>query len=395
MARTGRLDRVVAWIGLVPIALHLFTIARASVHLQWDFRTYLTAAKAALAGIDPYHTANLTRLADRVILPFVYPPIALLPFLPLSSLPLEVAQLIWISLKTVLLIGLVVLWKRQFLPGVSIFPLALVAVFGWGQSAVWDLRTGNVALIEATLVWIAFGAFVRDRRGVFACLIVAAALFKLWPAFLLVLLLVPAGERRGDVRGFLIAGGILAALVWIPTWIGSASAWGSFLANIPPASRLGASSPGALGLATVIAETRGASESITSLVAHGIWCVYIAVLAAVSYPFLRRLWNQRDPVRWVMSVVFLWVLLAPRPMAYGYAVLTPAPLFFSPRPFAGRLGTLLLAIVLSAQGLMQALHQESPNPLVVHSPFILALCIWLLVVNEKAAADTSSPVPAA
>jgi hypothetical protein len=136
----------------------------------------------------------------------------------------------------------------------------------------------------------------------------------------------------------------------------------------------------------MLVATRGTAESTTTMIANAVWLVYLAVLCAVSLPFLRRLWAERDALRWAMSAVFLWVLIAPRPMAYGYVVLTPAPLFFSPRPFTGRLGTLVLAVVLSALGFAQAAHQGSSHPLVLHSPFILTLCIWLLVVNEKSAA---------
>ena len=390
MERRGRLDRIVEWIGIGPIALHVFTAVRAAVALQWDFRAYLIAARVARAGIDPYVTANLASESGRSLFPFVYPPIALLFFMPLAALPLAAAQTGWIAFKIVLLIGLVWLWKRVFVPGVSLFPLVLLAVFGWGQSALWDLRTGNVALIEAALVWSALAFYVCGRRTWFACLIVAAALFKLWPAFLLLLLLVPAGERGPQPRTFAIAALALGALVWGPTWIGPAASWGNFLSQLPSATRLGGSSPSALGLATMLVATRSAQDATTTMVANAAWLAYLVVLAAVSLPFLRRLWAERDALRWAMSAVFLWVLIAPRPMAYGYAVLTPVPLFFSPRPFTGRLGTLLLAVVLSAQGLAQAARQGSSHPLILHSPFILTLCVWLLVINEKGAARSET-----
>src|SRR6185369_10389588 len=131
-------------VGVAFAAVYLATFVARNVRLQWDARTYLWAAHAALAGLDPYRLDHLARVAGHrpVSLPFVYPPVALLPFLGLSALPIETALAVWIGFKVALLAGLVVLWRRLD-PRVEWLPLAVVAVFRFNGAALWDLRAGN------------------------------------------------------------------------------------------------------------------------------------------------------------------------------------------------------------------------------------------------------------
>ena len=46
---------------------------------------------------------------------------------------------------------------------------------------------------------------------------------------------------------------------------------------------------------------------------------------------------------------------------------------------------MLLALVLSAQGLGRATNYQSASALYVYAPLLLTLCIWLLVVNAAVA----------
>src|SRR4029078_2135963 len=114
-------------------------------------------------------------------------------FVALSTLPEPVALALWAALKVVLTVFLVVVWKRVFLPRAPWSQLAWVAVLASNASAVWDVRSGNVALVEAALVWAALACYVRGRVRMFAALVVLSATFELIPAVFLFLLLVPPG----------------------------------------------------------------------------------------------------------------------------------------------------------------------------------------------------------
>jgi hypothetical protein len=374
-----------AWSGAVGaalIGLYLAGFVARNTALQWDLKIYLLAAHAARAGLDPYRLADLSAVAGRAAaFPFLYPPVSLLLFAALGTLPVATAAALWIGLKAVLLAGLVYAWKRWFVPGAALLPLALLAVFGWNAAALWDLRTGNVALVEAALLWTGFGCFVAGRRGAFALFVVAAACFKLMPATFLLLLLVPTGEHRPSPRRFFVALAALAALAWGPLFIGPASHWRGFLGHVPEAATLGDANPSSYALAATLAGAARLAPLATSRLAVALWAAYALALLALSLPFLRDTWRSRDARRWVMAALFLDLLLEPRPMAYGFLRLAPAPLFFSPAPFDRPAGRLLLALALSLQGLLRAASLQVETPLVMLSPFLLTLAIWLLVVR--------------
>jgi hypothetical protein len=75
-------------------------------------------------------------------------------------------------------------------------------------------------------------------------------------------------------------------------------------------------------------------------------------------------------------------------MAYGFVILTPAPFFFSPKPFRGAVGQLILASVLSAQGLWRLTFVATSSPLVTYAPFLLSLCTWGLILNDHSKSTT-------
>ena len=42
-----------------------------------------------------------------------------------------------------------------------------------------------------------------------------------------------------------------------------------------------------------------------------------------------------------------------------------------------------LALLLSAQGLLRLNSIATGSPMVTYAPFLLSLCVWLLVANER------------
>jgi Glycosyltransferase family 87 len=391
-ARAGR--RVMGLLqlaGLALLVLYLVTFFAGNVHLQWDFKVYLAAGRAARAGLDPYAMSDLGKAAGHAVaFPFLYPPISLLLWIPLAALPAGAALTTWMAFKTALLVGLVVLWKRVFVPRAAWFALTLTALFGWNGAALWDLRAGNVAILETALLWAAFTCFVTRRRTAFTVLVVTAACFKLLPAAFLLLLLVPLDDARSEPRRFAIGGIAVAALTLGPLLAGPAAGWSGFLRHVPLAHMAGDANPSLPAALTTLALGFGFSDATAMRIAEMAWPFCVLLLIAVSLPHLRRLWIERDARRWVASAACLYVLVAPRPMAYGFLLLAPVPLFFSPAPFDRPAGQMLLALVLSAQGLARAAHQPVETPLVVYSPLLLTFAIWMLIVYGRAARGESA-----
>lgn len=371
-------------VALSLIGLYVFTFALRNVALQWDFRSYMLAARAALAGLDPYQIEALSTIAQRPIaIPFLYPPIALVPFVIMVPLSPGIAAMAWIAIKCWILVGLIAMWRRWLVPEAGVLAIALVAVYGWNAAALADLRSGNVALIECALLWTAFLFFIAERRTAFTTLVVAAAVFKVLPAAYLLLLLVPTPRHRPEPARLLWAAATLLALIGAPLVIGPAARWEGFGSNIPWAYALGDSNPSAFALAVTVAGAFGVSGEMVKPVATGIWLIYCAALVAVSVPYLKEAWRAKDAMRWVMIAVVLDLLVAPRPMSYGFVRLGPAPLYFGcallPRPGWG----LLIALIFAAQGLALSAHHRIDTTLVTFSPLLLTLGLWLMVVLRK------------
>lgn len=376
-------------LGTGLIALYVGVFAVRNVSTQGDLRTYLTAVQAAEAGRDPYDPHALTAIAGRPIEPFVYPPIVLAALAPLARVSAAGAAALWIGLKLALLAGLVTIWSRWFVPAVGLLPLALVAVFGWNEAALWDLRTGNVALVECGLLWVAFTCFVLGWRWAFTILVAAGACFKLMPTLFLLLPLVPTEGRAPSRRHGLAGLALVVILIGAPMLIGPASHWQWFFRHIPDARVLGDANPGALGLATVLATGAGVPSA-----GAWAWVAYELAILGASASFLLGAWRTRDPRVWVMTAVFLFVLLEPRPMAYGFVLLGPAPFFFAPRPLRGRVGQLLLALMISAQGLTHAANRQSSSLLYTYAPALLTTLVWLWILASNSGVASPAHVRA-
>jgi len=378
----ARLGHVADVLVLVLIGVFLYSFVQRNYTHQGDLKTYQLAASAVQAGLDPYAPENLAQLAGRRVFPFVYPPVALLPFVAVAGFPAKTVALAWIWGKVILLGLLVFAWARWLSGGASLLAVALVAVFGWNGSAQWDLSAGNVAIVECGLVWAAFGCFIAGRRGLFATLIVVAACFKLLPAVFLLLLLLPASGSKVSPRLLGAAFVGLLLLTLLPAFVGPASGWQRFWIAVPDATAYADANPSALGLLSHLVHAAGVKEGVAEPLSIALWGGFALGMVLASLGVLRASYARRDALHWVMCAVFLYVLLLPRPMAYGFVILTPAPLYFAPRPFDRTAGRLLLALMLAAQGLWRFTLNRSDSFLVTYAPFLFTLCIWLLVVNE-------------
>jgi hypothetical protein len=271
----------------------------------------------------------------------------------------------------------VLLWKRRFLGGVEWLALVLVAAFGFDGAALWDLKSGNVAILEATLVWTGLACFVTGRRGWFAACIVAASLFKLAPIVFLALLLVPTHDGRP--RAALLLGSLaaFAALVGAPFVAGPAAAWSGFATGWISHRPTSAECPGALAMLDAVAAAVAPARAAPTL-GIALWGLYLAVVAWLAARWLTPGWRARDPRDWAMAAALLYVLVSPRPMAYGYVLAIAPALWFAPIPLGGPAGRLVLAGVLSAHGVARLASVPPQGVLHEQAPFLLLLGLWAL-----------------
>jgi hypothetical protein len=360
----------------------------------WDCETYYYAASAAQHGLDPYNLEKLAAVAKRpVALPFLYPPATLLFFTPLTWMSVSTAVSVWFAIKLALFALLLWLWHKRFLRDTDAIILSMVAALGFNAAPLWDLRGGNVAILESLLLWWAFVCYVEERRTAFAALVVLASVFKIVPILFLVLLLVPS--KREPARPILALGGgaALAAFVLLPVLFGPP--WASnFLRPAASVRPTGVVNPCALGIFDTLLGS-GRPESLgPAYLPVLLWAAYCVTLAGLSWPAVKMAWDARNPLRCVLVSVFLFVLLSPRPMIYSYLMLVP-PVMALATPILKRFGgQFLLAALLIAPVLARRFGLIPASFLADNSPFFLALGIWVLyVVTGGGRASRSSQSP--
>ena len=176
----------------ITLVLH---IATHDDQYQWDFRTHRKAAEIFASGSDPYDPNVLLNQKDASFL-YTYPPVTLIFYWLFTLTTYETAFHIFLLVKCILLIGLIVFWKRAFLQqeGDSLFYLFCLLAF---NCAVFrDLIAGNINLVEQILLWTAFFFYLKKRLALFCVFVLLAASFKMTPIFFLVLLLLCDHEKK-------------------------------------------------------------------------------------------------------------------------------------------------------------------------------------------------------
>ena len=283
----------------------------------WDFDTFYYAATALRRGLNPYDASVMTAMAGGIEqFPYLYPASTLWLFVPFTLLSLGAATLAWFGLKLGLAAALMTTWKRTFLRGATWLPLLAVALFGFNGALLMDLRSGNVSILEELLLWLALGHYIEGRRWHFALLIGVASVFKLLPILFLGLLLVP-GKERSPRAGPALAGlALFGAVVLLPPmwsmhWVGGLAGSGSVQRP------MGEINPCALGMLDTLFYRPESGQGAPAL-ALGLWVAYCVAVLWVSRPALRRGWESREPLQWVVVATTLYTLLSPRMMVYSW-----------------------------------------------------------------------------
>jgi hypothetical protein len=350
----------------------------------WDFETYFFAAKALREGLDPYRLASLSAAAGRPVgLPFLYPPAILLPFLPLSLLPVEAAGYVWLAIQCLLAIVLVRLWRAHFIPDAPADLLVLTALLGFNAALLWALRTGNLALFEASLLWGGFAALKRGRLSAAAALIALGGWIKVLPLAFLSLVLAAPARARDRARAILVAGLVLAAVSLphanlLPDW--AAAVERSLAAGRPT----GEANPSLLGL--LDGWTAGGTwlAGPGKRTALGLYAAFGAAILAFSARPFGRLRREGATPGWIMLGVLAWLLISPRVMVYSWVMAVPPAIYVIRRHIGGQpLRSLAYGCVV-LQGFARFL--PGPPPRALHGlSFFLLLGLWGIAVAAPVA----------
>jgi len=380
-----RTPRILHWLAYAIVggylALALFHIATHRARYQWDFRTYYYGSSAYQAGLDPYRLRSLSQVAGREIgFPFVYPPFALILFAPMTALETPVAYILFLVLKVAAFMGLLVVWRKGFLPE-GLPPLFLAfLVFGFGGALMADFTAGNVAVFEQLTLWVGFLGLVRRRPGVFCAGVIAASLLKLLPIVFLFLLLL-AGTRR-NTRWFFA--GVAAFAVYLAL---NATLWPYFMSRFLHGS-MGLDSRGIDGPST-LALIRDVGDFLAG---RGIplqpeWLNTLYLLIALGIVGITARAISRGRNESLQSLIYLaclaFAVAAPRMKDYAYVlVLLPAYAVLTAKTLRVDNAIALLLVSLSPRLFLPYQSSAALSNIVwSYAPLLGAVFVWVLQVK--------------
>jgi len=374
--KCGRLEFLVFILLLAETAFY-----QAPAQYRNDFTIYYYAARSFVDGHSPYDNAAMsTYLGYTLPFPYPYPPPTILFWAPFTLVDFQSARYIYALLQTLVVGFTAYVWVRFFLEG-EVDPTTYFFLFlGYNCSLLLQIISGNAAFIEQALLWAGFLFYVRGRLAPFCALVLAAAAFKVTPAFFLVLLLFSDDARRR--RYLLVSAAVLLAYLAIP-FLAAPAYWEGYSRNIGvwysfPNER-GIIAPCNLAFITDIlgfAGIRGPDYLPLAL--------YSAVAASVAYVSLRAIrsmMRRGDTTRIVFFTCLAYALTALRFKDYQYPILLLPTLYILRSGNYARhylpLLILLLAVVPYGELLTGWLYILS------YYPLFAAYAVWFLYIRGE------------
>lgn len=332
----SRLKHRSVFVNAVLLIAAIFLVIQMSDHLddnQWDFKTYYYAAKVAADGGDPYNV-DLTRgLAGGYVHQYLYPPMALRLFRPLTYVSFETARQTWFWFRVVLLIGLVWVWRKVLAGSERMWLFYLLAIVAFNDALYLDLKAGNVTIIEQLLLWSGFFCLMNRRIACFCALVVAASLLKGMPLLFLGLLFLLSVERRWwYALGSTAAFGLIQLIDFVlnPAW------YQQFLAKAFSWDERGPEfNPSLLALLKDlkgVAVKSGFPEGAGQVIVYLLFALIALSVAIVTWRSTRR-WLRSSPqaqsyqsavISAIMSITLAYPLMVPRFKIYAFMLVLPA-----------------------------------------------------------------------
>lgn len=187
-------NKFAIFIFVLIISLQLFYIIHKNEYK--DFKIYYTAAIAYLNSDDIYSIDVLNKYSsENITLPFIYPPISVLFFIPFQLIPLKSSFYVFLMIKILAIFVLMYVFRR-FICEEKFYVFIFLLLFSFNSSFLVDLRAGNVTIIEQVFLWVAFYSFSKKKYNLFIFLILVSSIFKIVPLFFLsILIFLPRRTR--------------------------------------------------------------------------------------------------------------------------------------------------------------------------------------------------------
>jgi hypothetical protein len=380
---------VVGLLFLYCISLIVY-ISNHSDQLQWDFEVYYYAAKAYAAGLNPYDVKTVSEVAQtpRILhlnLKFVYLPVTLLFFRLFLLVDYNTAFHLFLVLKCILLIGLVYLWRKEFLKGEKDLLFYFFCLLAFNGAIYLDMRAGNISILEQFLIWVAFYFFLRRRVVLFCLFILVAAIFKVTPLLFLFLLWF-SKERKKYI--YAIGSFILFLAIQLMSYMTSPHLLVNFVHNACGLPDYGIKNPSTFTLVRHLLHLLSDKTGIvmTPKIELAVFFAIIAVIIFVARRAYMALGSVRvkDKERIVLFLACLvYALILPRFKDYSYILLiVPAYFILSRVNYLKVFPLLFIFTTLSSRHIMLPGLGTIFGILWEYYPLIVAYCILTLYLYD-------------
>jgi len=372
---------------LLLLVYFLTLVLHISAHhdkYQWDFRTHRKAAEIFASGANPYDPDVLLSHKEASFL-YTYPPATLWFYWLFSLTDYKIAFHIFLFVKCLLLVGLIIFWKTEFLgqAGDSLFYLFCLLAF---NSAVFiDLIAGNINLVEQVLLWMAFFFYLKQRPLLFCGFALFAASFKMTPIFFLGLILL--SDHRRKYHYFAWAASIFLAYLLIQYFI-SPEMFTGFIRNaLTVVGESGVVGPSTAKFVREIFRLLSkmfgpVSPALISTVIFGVAAV-VVFLSGRAYLLLKRI-QVDDPEKMILFLVCLvYALIHPRFKDYAYMLLiVPSYYIMKNIRFTRAFPFIFVFSILASPHLMLPGIDIFTSIAWQYFPLLIAYTIWGLYLYE-------------
>jgi hypothetical protein len=310
----------------VTLVLH---ISARYTDYQWDFRTHRKAGEIFASGKNPYDPNILLTQEDASFL-YTYPPVTLFFYNLFARTPYKTAFHIFLVLKCILLVGLIYLWRREFLKQASGPFFYLFCLLAFNAAVYRDFIAGNINLVEQVLLWLAFWFFLKRKLVWYCIFCLAAASFKMTPIFFLVLLLF-SDDNKKYVYFAGSAGAFLAYL--LVQYIVAPELFSGFIRNaLIVVSERGTIAPSTFTLLSDIFKwlSKTAGITVPQAIPFSLFLVFAAAVVFWSYKAYLRLQRLNPEDKECISlflICLVYALIHPRFKDYAHMLLLP-PAFY-------------------------------------------------------------------
>ncbi len=393
---TNRQSNKIALIVSVIAALLVTVLFIRFGERQWDFKVYYFGAQAQTLGLSAYSASTIQKLSGSTLdLYYLYPPLTLYLFYPFLLIPYSVALILYVIAKGFMFIVFLLVW-RKLLPPSSTILFCLFCLLSFNGCLYLDFVSGNISLVEQTMISIACYCYVTRRFSLFCIFILLASIFKILPLSFLFLLILSKEKNRYTLLSLsFVLFGLYCGLSYLiqPE---QCREWIQTVGYIASLDGRGIYNPSLFSLSKEIVSLFRANpvDVHSSIIAFILYVLLALSLLLVSQLLSRRYFisSKENPERiFIILACFLYILLLPRLKDYSFVLILGPAFYTLIKVQSNKIKLLLLGGALVFFNYMTIPGLSLFTAVVLpYYPLLITALFWLVLLYEINAISKST-----